>query len=86
MEAFPPHKVYIFLIMITSRIDLAMSVCPSDRMNAEISETIRAGMLGLAMQILEIPAQRMFVSSGCHSHSNPHKPPKTVVPKIVMLE
>jgi len=32
------------------------------------------------MQILEIPAQREFVSSLCHTHSNAHKPPKTVAP------
>jgi len=24
-----PHKVYIFLIRMTSRVDLAMAVCPS---------------------------------------------------------
>jgi len=28
-ETFPPHKVYIFLISITRRVDLAISVCPS---------------------------------------------------------
>jgi len=28
-KRFRPHKVYIFLIRITSRVDLAMSVCPS---------------------------------------------------------
>jgi len=39
---FRPHKVYILLIGITSRVDLAMPVCLSVRMNAEISETIRA--------------------------------------------
>jgi len=44
-------------------------------MNAEISETIRATVLGLAKQI---PAQRKFVSELCHAHSNAHKPPKTV--------
>jgi len=26
-----PHKVYIFLISITSQVDLAMSVCPCER-------------------------------------------------------
>jgi len=31
-------------------------------MNAEISETIRATILGLGIQIHEIPAQRKFVS------------------------
>jgi len=34
-----PYKVYIFLIRI----------CPSVRINAEISETIRARVLGLAI-------------------------------------
>jgi len=61
-KRFRPHKVYIFLIRITSRVDLAMSVRPSVRlsvrMNAEISETIQATILGLGMQIPEIPAQR----------------------------
>jgi len=44
-------------------------------MTAEISETIRATIMGLCMQIPEIPAQRMFVSAECHAHSNAHKPP-----------
>jgi len=57
-----------------------MSVCPSVRMNAEISETIQATILGLGMQIPEIPAQRKFVSVECHAYSNAHKPPKTVAP------
>jgi len=35
-KRFRPHKVYIFLIRSTSRVDLAMSVCPSVQMNAEI--------------------------------------------------
>jgi len=30
------------------------------------------------MQILEIPAQRKFVSTKCHTHSNGHKPLKSV--------
>jgi len=59
-----------------------MSVCPSVRMNAEISETIQATIL----QIPEIPAQRKFVSAECHAHSNAHKPPKTVAPTVLMLE
>jgi len=41
-----------------------MSVCPSVRMSAEISETIRATILGLGMQIPEIPEQHKFVSTG----------------------
>jgi len=41
-------------------------------MNAEISETVRATILGLGMQIPEIPAQRKFDSAGCHAHSNVH--------------
>jgi len=63
-----------------------MSGCPSVRMNAEISETIQATILGLGMQIPEIPAQRKFVSAECHAHSNAHKPPKTVAPTVLMLE
>jgi len=55
-------------------------------MNAEILETIRATLLGLGMQIPEIPAQRKFCSAGCHALSNALKPPKTVAPKVWMLE
>jgi len=55
-------------------------------MNAEIPETIQATMLGLGMQIPEIPAQRKFVSAKCPAHSNAHKPPKTVAPTVLMLE
>jgi len=85
-KRFRLHKVYILLIRITSRVDLAMSVCPSVRMNAEISETIQATILGLGMQIPEIPAQRKFFSAKCHAHSNAHKPPKAVAPTVLMLE
>jgi len=63
-----------------------MSVCPSVRMNAEISETMQATILVLGMLISEIPAQRMFVSAECHAHSNAPKPPKTVAPTVLMLE
>jgi len=63
-----------------------MSVCPSVRMNAEISETIQATILGLGMQVPEIPAQRKFISAECHAHSNAHKPPKTVASTVLMLE
>jgi len=55
-------------------------------MNAEISENTRATILGLGMQIPEIPAQRKFVSAMCHAHSNAQKPTKTVAPKVLMLE
>jgi len=61
---FRLQKVYIFLTRITSRVDLAMPVCLSVRMNVKISETIRAGLLGLGMQIPELLAQRKFVSAG----------------------
>jgi len=63
-----------------------MSVRPSVRMNAEISETIQATIQGLGMQIPEIPAQRKFFSAMCHAHSNAHKPAKTVAPTVLMLE
>jgi len=85
-QRFRPHKVYIFLIRIPSRVDLAMSVCRSVRMNVEISETIRATILGLGMQIPEIPVQRKFVSAMCQAHSNAHKPLKTAAPIVLMLE
>jgi len=34
---------------------------------------MKAAILGLGMQILEIPTQRTFVSSVCHDHSNAQK-------------
>jgi len=39
-------------------------------MNADISKTIRARVLGLGMQILGLPAQRKFLSAGCPAHFN----------------
>jgi len=61
-KRFRPHKVYIFLTRITSRVDLAMSVCLSDRMNAEISKT-RARLSRFGVQIPELHTQRKFVST-----------------------
>jgi len=43
-------------------------------MNAVISETVKDAILGLGMQVLEIPAQRKFVTRICHAQSNAHKP------------
>jgi len=68
--------------MIISRVDLAMSVCLSVRMNAEISETIRVWLLRFGMQIPELLTQRKLR----HAHSNAHKPPKTVASTVLMLE
>jgi len=51
-KGFQLHKVCIFLISITSRVDLAMSIC---RMNTEVSGTKRT-----IMQILGLPAQVCF--------------------------
>jgi len=53
------------------------------RMNAEISETIRAWRSGFGMQIPEFFAQRKFVSARCHAHFNAHKPTKTVAPTVL---
>jgi len=39
-------------------------------MNAEISETIRARVLGFGMQMSELLVQRKFVSAWGHAHSN----------------
>jgi len=55
-------------------------------MNAVISKTIKAKILGLGVQILEFPAQRKFVSSVCHAHCNYHTLPKTEAPTVLMLE
>jgi len=46
-KLFWPHKVYIFLIRVTSRVDLAMSVCPS------VCPDNRWGLLRFVMQIPE---------------------------------
>jgi len=51
--------------------------CPSVRMNAEISETVRARLLGFGRRFLEL-AQRKFFSAGCHAHSNAHKLQKII--------
>jgi len=48
-------------------------------MNAEISETIRAAILGFAMQIPETSAQGKFI---CYAH----KPLKMVASTVLMLE
>jgi len=55
------------------RVDLAMSVCLSVRMNAVISETTKARKLGLGMQVLEIITQRNFISAVGHAHSYANK-------------
>jgi len=55
-------------------------------MNAEISENIRASVLGLGLQIPEFPAQRTLVSAGCHAYSYAHKPHTTVASLVLMLE
>jgi len=82
-KRFRPHKVYIFPIRITSRVDLAMSVCPSVLMNAEISETIRATIVALGMQIPEIPAQRKFSGSGSDRSQSDLASFPELVPKLV---
>jgi len=79
-KRFRPHKEYIFLIRITSRVDLAMSICPYGRCD------IKAAVLGLGMQILKLPVQRKFVSSVCHTLSNAHKAPNSVAITIFMLK
>jgi len=69
-----PYSIsYIFLIRITSRVDLIMSVCPSVRpflrnmsvspsvrINAEISETMGATLLRFGVQIPELLTQRFW--------------------------
>jgi len=42
--------------------------------------------LRFGMQIPEPLTQRKFVSAMCHAHSNAHKPPKNVAPKVLLLE
>jgi len=72
------YEVHIVLISITNRVDQAMSVCLSFRMNAEIWETtrIQARKLWLGMQILELIVQRKFVSARCHAQFYAHNSQK----------
>jgi len=44
-------------------------------LDAEVSETIKVRMLGLGIQIVRLPAQRVFVLAGCHAHSKARKRP-----------
>jgi len=67
-------------------MSVCMSVRLSVRMNAEISETIRARLLRFGVQIPELLTQRKFISAECHAHSNAHKPLKPVTPTIFMLD
>jgi len=55
-------------------------------MNTEIPETIKAGLLGLDMQIPELLAQRKFVSAAAYAYLSAHKLPKTVAFTILMLQ
>jgi len=63
-ESFPTPYVHIFLISITRRVDLAISVCPYER-----------GDLGNYKSKNGLPAQRKFVSAGCHINSNAYNRP-----------
>jgi len=81
-KRFRPHKVYKFLIRITSRVDLAMSVCPYERWDLENYKSYNTGI----PEIPELLTQRKFVSAMCHAHSNAHKPPKTVAHTVLMLD
>jgi len=56
--------------------------CPSVRVIPEISETIRARLLGFSVQIPELYTQRTFVMQTCHAH----KSPKAVPPQIFMQD
>jgi len=50
------------------------------------SESSKATLLGLGVQIPEIPAQRKFFSSVYHAHFNAYKPPKTLAPTVLVQE
>jgi len=52
-KRFRLYKVYIVLIRINSRVDLAMSICPTVRMNVDISGTIKVRRLRFSIQILK---------------------------------
>jgi len=64
----------MLLIKNSSRADIAMPVCLSFRMNAVISETIKARTFGNKH------------TASCHARSNAFKPPKTKAPTVLMLE
>jgi len=72
MNRFRPYKVYVLLIRITSRVKLAMSVCPSvcpSVWTLSTRKIWKLEKLGLGMQILEVLGQRKCASEGCHGHS-----------------
>jgi len=58
----------------------------SVRMKAEISETIKARLVGFGMPTRELLAQRKFFSAGRHAHFNAHKSPNSVAPTVLTLE
>jgi len=58
----------MFLIKINSQIEIA--IYPYIRMNAKVSKAINARMLAFRMQILEVFAQRKFISPGYHAHKS----------------
>jgi len=51
-----------------------------------LSDESSIPFLGFGMQIPELLSQRKFVSARCHAHCNPHQPPKTVAPTVLMLD
>jgi len=78
MNRFRPYKVYVLLIRITSRVKLAMSVCPSvcpSVWTLSTRKIWKLEKLGLGMQILEVLGQRKCASEGCHGHSKAHNRP-----------
>jgi len=74
-KRFRPHKVYIFLIRITSRVYLAKSVCPYERWDLGNYKSYNTGI-----RHADSCAAQVWFSS------NAQKPPKTVAPTVLMLE
>jgi len=81
-KRFRPHKVYSFLIRITSRVDLdvRLSFRPDERWNLG---KYKSWAIATWLADSCLLTQRKFVSAECYAHSNAHKPSKTVAPTVL---
>jgi len=95
-----PTLPYIFLIRITSRVDLSMSVCPSVCPDErwDLGNYKRLGYWDLACRFLSfLRSASLFQQSTkptltsidpkkvCYAHFNAYKPSRPVTPTIFML-
>jgi len=79
MRRFRSCKVYIFLIRINSRVDLALSVCPYER-------RVLRNYKSYKVEIKHTHSRDIDAAYCCHAHSNGHKPHKTAMPILLINE